>query len=79
MSQHERSSRMAVMLFTDMVDSVALQRRLGTGNYARLLQLHHQLFLQVLKCVEGGRISNDLGDGLLGEFDTAAGAVKAAL
>jgi len=79
MSQQERSSRMAVLLFTDMVDSVALERRLGTATYSGLLQLHHQLFLQVLECVKGGQIRNDTGDGILSEFDTAAGAVNAAL
>src|ERR1041384_6323126 len=79
MSQQERSSRMAVLLYTDMVDSVALQRRLGTATYSRLLKLHHQLFLQVLKCVQGGQIRSDTGDGILSEFDTAADAVNAAL
>lgn len=79
MSQEGRSSRMAVLLFTDMVDSVALERRLGTDAYSRLLKLHHQLFGEVLRSGRGGEIRNDTGDGLLCEFHTAAGAVEAAL
>ena len=70
---------MAVLLFTDMVDSVALERRLGTEAYSRLLKRHHQLLLQVLEQVHGGEVRNDTGDGLLCEFGTAAGAVKTAL
>ena len=59
MSQQERTSRMAVLLFTDMVDSVALERRLGTEAYSRLLKRHHQLLLQVLEQVHGGEVRND--------------------
>lgn len=79
MSQQQHSSRMAVLLFTDMVDSVALEGRLGTAAYSNLLQQHHQLFLQVLERIPGGQIRNDSGDGILSEFETAAGAVNAAL
>src|SRR6185369_13269536 len=79
MSQPEHNSRMAVLLFTDMVDSVALERRLGTEAYSRLLKLHHRLFLQVLEQIHGGEVRNDTGDGMLCEFGTAAAAVNAAL
>ncbi len=70
---------MAVLLFTDMVDSVAVERRSGTEAYSRLLKQHHQLFREALKSVPGGELLNDTGDGILSEFHTAAGAVNAAL
>jgi CHASE2 domain-containing sensor protein/class 3 adenylate cyclase len=66
-------------LFTDMVDSVAMERRLGTEAYSRLLMRHHQLFRDALARVDGGKIHLDTGDGFFAEFTTAAGAVNAAL
>ena len=65
MSLEERTSRIAVLLFTDIVDSVNLERRLGTESYSRLLKLHHQLFRQSLELVGAGRIYQDTGDGFL--------------
>jgi CHASE2 domain-containing sensor protein/class 3 adenylate cyclase len=79
MSQEERISRMAVLLFTDMVDSVALERRIGTQAYSRLLMEHHQLFQQAMAAAGPGKIHFDSGDGFLSEFNTAAAAVNAAL
>src|SRR6266498_732870 len=79
MSHNDQSSRLAVLLFTDMVDSLALERRLGTEAYARLLKSHHQLFQQALQAVGAGKIHFDSGDGFLSEFGTAAEAVNAAL
>src|ERR1051326_1747885 len=79
MTQKEQSSRMAVLLFTDIVDSVGLQARVGTGAYSRLLRLHHKLFQEVLRTVGAGTIHQDTGDGFLAEFITAADAVNAAL
>jgi CHASE2 domain-containing sensor protein/class 3 adenylate cyclase len=79
MSQDAQASRIAVLLFTDMVDSVALERRLGTEAYSRLLMRHNQLFREALARVGGGKIQLDTGDGFLCEFSTAADAVNAAL
>jgi len=79
MSQPEQSSRIAVLLFTDMVDSVAMERRLGTEAYSELLKVHHQLFRQALEVIGAGKIHLDTGDGLLSEFSTAADAVNVAL
>lgn len=70
---------MAVLLFTDMVDSVGVERRIGTEAYSRLLRQHHQFFYRVLEMLAAGEVRNDTGDGILSEFPTAAGAVKAAL
>jgi CHASE2 domain-containing sensor protein/class 3 adenylate cyclase len=79
MSQREQSSRIAVLLYTDMVDSVGLQRRLGTETYSRLLKLHHQLLFRAVEDEFDGKIRNDTGDGVLCELDTPAAAVNAAL
>ncbi len=65
-------------MFTDMVDSVGLQGRLGTEAYARLLRQHHRIFSQALK-VGAGEVRNDTGDGTLCEFRTPTDAVKSAL
>jgi class 3 adenylate cyclase/CHASE2 domain-containing sensor protein len=78
-SQQPTNSRMAVLMFNDIVESMALEGRLGTEGYSRLLKLHHQVFQQVLKLVGEGAIRNDTGDGMLSEFNTAANAVNAAL
>src|SRR6266404_259013 len=79
MNQEEQSSRIAVLLFTDMVDSVALEQRLGTQAYSRLLMQHHELLRQAMTAVGPGKIHLDTGDGCLSEFKTAADAVNAAL
>ena len=78
MSQTERISRIAVLMFTDMADSVALHTRLGTAAYGRLLHLHNQLFDQAL-AAGTGKIHENPGDGFLAEFNTAADAINAAL
>ncbi|MEP6662062.1 MAG: CHASE2 domain-containing protein [Verrucomicrobiota bacterium] len=79
MSQPDKTSRIAVLLFTDMVDSVGKQLRLGGEAYTRLLQLHDQIFRDVLQRTGDGVIRNNTGDGFLVEFRTAANAVNAAL
>src|ERR1051326_4801527 len=79
MTQEHQISRIAVLLFTDMVDSVGLERRLGTEAYSRLLKIHHQLFRQCLAEIGAGRIHLDTGDGFLAEFATTAEGINAAL
>src|SRR2546422_8722219 len=79
MSEKGQASRIAVLLFTDIVDSVGLQRRLGTEAYSHLLSLHHQLFQDSLNAVGAAKVPSDTGDGFLAEFATAAEAVNAAL
>ena len=79
MSPDLQIRRMAVLLFTDIVDSVGLEHRLGTEAYSRLLKLHHQLFHQALAEAGAGKIHLDTGDGFLSEFATPAEAVSVAL
>src|SRR5262249_45466627 len=63
----------------DIVESVDLERRVGTEAYSRLLKLHHQIFHDVLQTVSAGKIHQDTGDGFLAEFPTPGDAVNAAL
>ena len=68
-----------VLLFTDLVGSVAFKRRMGADEYARRLRRHDELFHQALATVPNGRVLNDTGDGFLAAFDAAPDAVNAAL
>ncbi len=70
--------RLSVLLFTDIVDSVQLQARLGTKGYAQVLERHDQLFRDALE-VTSGRILKHTGDGFLAEFAMSSEAVAAAL
>ena len=71
--------QLAVLLFTDIVDSVALQRRLGTKAYTRYITRHDQIFKTCLNHVKGARILNETGDGYLVKFETPKEAVNTAL
>ena len=42
--------RIAVLLFTDIVDSVDMQQRIGTREYSKLLELHDRLYREALVC-----------------------------
>ncbi|MBW7906952.1 MAG: protein kinase [Phycisphaerae bacterium] len=72
-------TQLAVLLFTDVVGSVQLKTRLGARSYASLVARHDALFSGVLGELPGAQILNDLGDGFLARFATAADAVQAAL
>lgn len=71
--------QLAVLLFTDIVDSVALQSRLGTKAYTRYISRHDQIFKTCLSHVQGARILNETGDGFLVKFRSASDAVETAL
>ena len=70
--------RIAVLLFTDIVDSVGLQGRLGTNRYAQILRRHDELFRSLIKGTSG-RILKHTGDGFLADFSVASEAVSLAL
>lgn len=72
-------TRLAVMLFTDIVSSTALKSVVGSGGYVRLLARHNELFERGLAEVEGARIIKATGDGYFAEFPTASTAVRFAL
>src|SRR5437667_1110563 len=72
------SSRLAVLLFTDLVRSTELKSRLGTGGYTPLLERHNQLFESACAQLRG-EVLKHTGDGFFAAFTTASDAVRAAL
>lgn len=68
-----------VLMFTDLVGSVSLKRRLGAADYARKLRRHDELFHQALAQVPHGRVLNDTGDGFLAGTDSPSDGVQVAL
>lgn len=78
MTDQPQQHRTAVLLFTDIVDSVELQGRLGTHQYAEVLRRHDQLFRQLVE-KSSGRILKHTGDGFLADFNAASEAVNVAL
>src|SRR5688500_18276371 len=73
------TTRVAVLLFSDLVGSVSLQARIGTEAYSQLLGRHDEIFQAAIEAEGGGRVLNDTGDGFLAEFPSPTGAVRAAL
>ena len=74
----ESPHRIAVLLFTDLVDSVGLQGRLGTTRYAAILKRHDDLFRGLI-AETAGRVLKHTGDGFLADFSVASEAVSVAL
>ncbi len=72
------NSRLAVFMFTDLVDSTALKDTLTTAGYLPLLRRHDQLLRRAVASA-GGRLQQDTGDGCIAVFPTSSDAVKAAL
>jgi serine/threonine-protein kinase len=72
-------SRLMVLLFSDIVGSTDLKRRIGTVEYADLLARHDQIFRQIVNSTAGAVILKDTGDGFFASFATASDAVRAAL
>ncbi|MFG0318255.1 MAG: tetratricopeptide repeat protein, partial [Planctomycetota bacterium JB042] len=73
------SSQIMVLMFTDLVGSVSLKRRLGAEEYARKLRRHDELFHQALAQVPHGRVLNDTGDGFLAGCDSPSDGIQVAL
>lgn len=73
------TSRLRVLLFTDVAGSVDVKRRLGDARYGRLIARHDALFRSLVAATPGGEILNDTGDGFLAAFDKASAAVSTAL
>lgn len=74
----QTTHRIAVLLFTDLVDSVGMQGRLGTNRYAAILKRHDDLFRGLINGANG-RILKHTGDGFLADFSVASEAVSVAL
>ncbi len=68
-----------VLMFTDVVGSVEMKRRMGDGAYAQLINRHDAIFKQVVASTSNGEILKDVGDGYLARFVTPSDAINAAL
>jgi len=66
-------------MFTDIVGSVDLKRRLGDAVVAKLIRRHDELFRYTVGAFPFAQILKDLGDGYLASFSSASDAVHAAL
>lgn len=73
------SSQLAIVMFTDIVGSVALKTRLGLNAYSRLLARHDEILRGLILAEEGAEIRKDMGDGYFAFFPTASSAVRCAL
>jgi class 3 adenylate cyclase len=71
-------SRLAVLLFTDIVGSTHLKTELGTERYAKLLAEHNRLF-EADCATLNGQVLKHTGDGYFAAFETSSEAVRAAL
>src|SRR5688500_6267412 len=79
MSATATASRLAVLVFTDIVGSTELKSHIGNNAYARLLARHDALFKQMIASVPAAQILNDTGDGYFAAFATVSDAVRFAL
>jgi class 3 adenylate cyclase len=72
-----RDSGIRTILFTDIVDSTSLTRRIGDEAAMELLEVHDSIVRDALADL-GGREIKHLGDGIMASFVSAAAAVKCA-
>jgi len=74
--EHSASRRFATVLFTDIVDSTAEQKRRGDAAWKSILALHHGESERLVSQF-GGRVVEVLGDGVLAEFPAPGEALRA--
>ena len=72
-----RDPGIRTILFTDIVDSTSLTRRIGDEAAMELLAVHDSIVRDALAEL-GGREIKHLGDGIMASFVSAAAAVKCA-
>jgi class 3 adenylate cyclase len=72
-----RDPGIRTILFTDIVDSTSLTRRIGDEAAMELLGVHDSIVRNALSDL-GGREIKHLGDGIMASFVSAAAAVKCA-
>lgn len=68
-----------VLMFTDIVGSVDLRRRIGDQDAAQIIKRHDEIFRKTVSAFPFAEILKDLGDGFLARFSSASDAVHAAL
>jgi class 3 adenylate cyclase len=73
----DRDPGIRTILFTDIVDSTSLTRRIGDEAAMELLEVHDSIVRNALSEL-GGREIKHLGDGIMASFVSAAAAVKCA-
>jgi pimeloyl-ACP methyl ester carboxylesterase len=73
---HTAARRFATVLFTDIVNSTAEQKRRGDTAWKGLLEAHHAEAQRVVAQF-GGRVVEVLGDGVLAEFPVPGEALRA--
>lgn len=73
----QRDPGIRTILFTDIVGSTSLTRKLGDEAAMELLAVHDQIVRDALAEL-GGREIKHLGDGIMASFVSAASAVKCA-
>jgi class 3 adenylate cyclase len=71
-----RVSGVAIVVFSDLVDSTALLARLGDDRMDQVRRAHVE---DVSRAVGagGGRVVKTLGDGVMASFESALGALRA--
>lgn len=67
----------AIVVFSDLVDSTALLARLGDDRMDRVRRAHVQDVTDAV-ALNGGRVIKTLGDGVMASFESALGALHAA-
>lgn len=78
-SNAERRTRVATLLFTDVVGSTALKQRLGDTAGVELVQQHHRLVRETITQFHGAQEIALAGDSFLILFPVPSEAVKCAL
>ncbi len=75
----ERTQR--VLLFTGIVDAAVMQKRIGAGEFARVLAWHDDVFRLAIQAGAGpdGEIVKHTGDGFMATFSSASKAIETAL
>src|ERR1700709_2002900 len=71
-----RVSGVAIVVFSDLVDSTALLARLGEARMDRVRRAHVEDVSREVAS-GGGRVVKTLGDGVMASFESALGALRA--
>lgn len=69
------SSKIVVLLFSDIVGSVNLKTRLGDAGAAKLVGRHDAIFRETFRAFPSATLLQDTGDGFYARFETASDAV----
>src|SRR3954469_12778703 len=79
MDQTPLSSRLMVLMFTDLVNSSGIKAKLGAGPYGELVARHDRIVHQCVSETPGAQVLQDTGDGFFITFPTVGDAISCAL